>query len=234
MNALEIIKSDLAEFKTTMANDTSSLLMEGNSLLGGAVSFLKSADESSEDANDDTNKNNIVGSFSSTRTTIGTGSSTIQERYKQELVALQSNQSTFLDEPSASSKPDFAQWLSEFDAESHKTSISELLIENSSMRLLYAQLVPAQLSNDQFWSRYFYKVTQLDQENRKRIMLIERAAAAAELNANGMTDDATCKQSESLDWGDENGKKKKKKKKKNFFIFSFFFIIFCSKYRYFE
>jgi hypothetical protein len=196
MNALEIIKTDLAEFKTTMAND---MLMEGNSLLGGAVSFLKSNDDAITNDEENKDKNKALSARVSE-----TGTNSIQERYKQELLALQSNQLTFLDEPPVSSKPDFSQWQSEFDAESYKTRVSELLIENSSMRLLYAQLVPAQLSNNQFWSRYFYKVAQLDEEHRKRMKLLERVA---ESNTSNLTDNAANKQSENLDWEDENGKK---------------------------
>jgi hypothetical protein len=34
--------------------------------------------------------------------------------------------------------------------------------------------VPAQLSNNLFWARYFFKVSQLEEEHRKRVKLIER------------------------------------------------------------
>ena len=42
--------------------------------------------------------------------------------------------------------------------------------------IFISKKVPAQISNQQFWSRYFFKVTQLDEEHKKRIKLLERAS----------------------------------------------------------
>ena len=36
--------------------------------------------------------------------------------------------------------------------------------------------VPAQITNDEFWSRYFFKVNMLAEENKKRVKLLERAS----------------------------------------------------------
>jgi hypothetical protein len=65
------------------------------------------------------------------------------------------------------------------------------------MRLLYSQLVPVQISNVEFWSRYFFKVNQLEEEHKKRIKLLERASKEEE----GLKNDDS--QQESLDWDDD-------------------------------
>ena len=53
--------------------------------------------------------------------------------------------------------------------------------------------VPAQLSNEQFWCRYFFKVNNFEEEHIKRIKLLERVTDVSKLNSEP-----------TLDWEDEN------------------------------
>jgi hypothetical protein len=62
--------------------------------------------------------------------------------------------------------------------------------------------VPAQISNNIFWARYFFKVSQLEEEHRKRVKFLERAVVATD----GEQEAAEAEQ----DWGsdDEDDEKK--------------------------
>ena len=54
--------------------------------------------------------------------------------------------------------------------------------------------MPAQMSNVQFWSRYFFKVNHLEEEHRRRVKLLERA-----------NDDSNKNEvEEAFDWDEED------------------------------
>ena len=53
--------------------------------------------------------------------------------------------------------------------------------------------MPAQITNDEFWSRYFFKVNLLKKENKKRVKLLERAS-------NQVNQD---NEHETLDWDED-------------------------------
>jgi len=110
-----------------MSNDTSSLLNSAKN--NPIINSLLRTDENEEKSDQPTRTKKD--SKLSTATTI-------QDRFKQDLLMLQSNESTYLSDPS---HEDFKEWSEKFDPESFKTTISELLIDDSSMRSLYSQLV---------------------------------------------------------------------------------------------
>ena len=55
----------------------------------------------------------------------------------------------------------YAEWKAKFDIPAHQSDISNLLVCCSHVRTLHSQLVPAQVSYEAFWMRYFFKVQQL-------------------------------------------------------------------------
>lgn len=190
-NALELIKTDLAEFTSTMTNDT-------NYLLSQATAQLKEI--STQHLDEDNRREGNLKSSSNSEEKLRL--STIHDRFKNELEHLQSSQSTYLNDPDQAqpaSNSEFKDWKSTFTSESYKSEISELLIQNGAMRLLYSQLVPAQLTNEEFWSRYFYKVNLLQEENKKRVKLLERAGNQEN------------NEQEEFDWEDEDEHSKEKK-----------------------
>lgn len=157
INAIEFMKNDLAEFKTTMTTDTSKLVSQASEQLKettGASSLLDTLSKSINlnlnlnFLNDDTAEKIVVGggggggkksSLTSDHTNTAMN---IHERFKQELRQLQSNENTFLTNPtSTTSDNDYDDWEACFNSDNYKSAISDLLIENSSLRLLYSQLV---------------------------------------------------------------------------------------------
>lgn len=210
--ALELIKTDLAEFKTTMASDTNNIINQLTNINLANSTIINNLNKTFSASEDDGQGGLTSRLFSGTggeSTTAGPGSSvrnvplttsssSIYDRYLNELRSLQTNQATYLTDPS--DEATFADFQTSFDSDSYKSVISDLLIENAQMRLLYSQLVPAQMSNNLFWSRYFFKVNQLEEEHRKRVKLIERATSTSNANS------SSTQQQDHLDWGDDDDK----------------------------
>ncbi len=111
-----------------MSNDTSNILKTAKN--NPIINSLLSTDENLEEIKDQSTRTK-KGSKLSTATTI-------HDRYKQDLSMLQSNESTYLSDPSHES---FKNWNETFDPDIFKAAISELLIDDSSMRSIYSQLV---------------------------------------------------------------------------------------------
>jgi hypothetical protein len=126
---------------------------------------------------------------------------TVQDRYLNDLNKLRQTDTTYLEDPKITDNDkdnEFSEWVKIFDVDSYKSIISDLLIENNEMRLLFSQLVPSQVTNIQFWSRYFYKVNILEEDHKKRLKLIERAVKET-------SNDASANDQNELTWEDENG-----------------------------
>jgi hypothetical protein len=198
-----MIKTDLAEFKTTMTHDTTNLLnqatnqLNNQSILNSLSSFsLINTANDNEENSENSNTNSSSKNNNNNRKQIkrsNNKTSSIQDRYKQELEQLQSNEQTYLTDPANNQALFSGEWSDNFNPDTYKSQISDILIENSSMRLLYSQLVPAQISNNQFWSRYFFKVNQLEEEHKKRVKLLERA----------INDTQNEDKKDELDWDEE-------------------------------
>lgn len=165
METLEIVKSDFSEFTTTMTEDTTHLLNSAT------AQFVEKSNTASFLLDTFDNKVKIE-----TNNRLKT-SSTVQERYENELKAIQLNEHNYLDDPEQTEE--YSKWKENFNSDSNKKIISDLLIENSSMRLIYSKLVPAQTSNDQFWCRYFFRTNLFEEEQKKRIKLLERVTKEA-------------------------------------------------------
>jgi hypothetical protein len=147
--AMELIKTDFDEFKTTMASDTNTLLTQITNIniadnLNPILNNLNKTFSVSEDDGQGgfsrikRSSQDESGSGGGGNRQTG-GSSSIYDRYLNELKSLQSNQNTYLSDPSDEAA--FEDFKNNFDSDSYKSDISDLLIENSAMRLLYSQLV---------------------------------------------------------------------------------------------
>lgn len=95
-------------------------------------------------------------------------------RYQGNLIALQSDIATYCNEPV--NMDDFNQWREKkFSFEEQSNEISSLLTENSKIRTLHSKLVPKVVSYQDFWTRYFYRVFKLDEQEKRRADLLKRA-----------------------------------------------------------
>ena len=100
MNAIEIMKTDLAEFTSTMTSDTNNLLNQATAQLK-EVSTQNSNSAENIDGSKSKKSNYSSNKKSSSQTS--TTNNTIHDRYKQELESLQSNDTTYLTDPDLSS-----------------------------------------------------------------------------------------------------------------------------------
>lgn len=57
----------------------------------------------------------------------------------------------------------FGNWKAKFSVQAQQSDISNLLVTCPHIRSLHSQLVPAKVSYETFWMRYFYKVQLLEQ-----------------------------------------------------------------------
>jgi hypothetical protein len=197
------MKNDLAEFTNVMSTDANNLFNQASSQVMEKSSSILLFNSSSSPP-PDTEKSSINNNSNNKQNQMKSTTSNIQVRYNEELKQIQTNEDVYLNQLIESNE-DYIQWLASFNLENFKSVISDLLIENSSMRLLYSQLVPAQISNEQFWSRYFYRINQLDEEHKKRLKLLERV-----VNKDSNNDDQ--QQTTATDWDDQEEEEEEEKK----------------------
>ncbi|KAI2658097.1 BSD domain-containing protein 1 [Labeo rohita] len=199
--AYEFIKRDLTEFSSVVQHDTAcSVVATANAIKS------KLAVESSSEATEKVKKgiSNILGVITDTLapppdktidcdviTLVATpaGTTEVYDSSKARLYSLQADPATYCNEPDGPPQQ-FDAWLSSFTLEERKAEISELLVNSPAIRALYTKMVPAAVAHSEFWQRYFYKVFQLEQEEARRVALIQRAE---------QTD-----HSESLGWEEED------------------------------
>ena len=88
---------------------------------------------------------------------------------------LQHDESTYLTHPSPVEAFETWQQTHEFDVDARKGDIAQLLITTPHVRSIYARLVPTCTTHSDFWSRYYFRVYQIEQEDAKRLQLLKRA-----------------------------------------------------------
>jgi hypothetical protein len=96
------------------------------------------------------------------------------------LANLRTNPATYCNE--AEDMVHFLQWTESFDVEGQeiKAEISDVMVECPEVRALYSKLVPSAVAHNDFWTRYFYKLSMLETAESKRQSLVERATTDEE------------------------------------------------------
>lgn len=96
------------------------------------------------------------------------------------LANLRTNPATYCNE--AEDMVHFLQWTESFNVEGQeiKAEISDVMVECTEVRALYSKLVPSAVAHNDFWTRYFYKLSLLESAESKRSALVERATTDEE------------------------------------------------------
>jgi hypothetical protein len=167
MSTLQLIKNDLNEFSDIMKSDfnqISTQLQATNKPLIEAMASL----------NLTINKSSTNSNIQSQETLLATNRPITDsfDRKKNEITNIQNNEDTYINDPDGD---EYNIFYDSYDPDTQKGDISNLLIENPTMRALYSKLVPANVSNKDFWSRYFYRVKLIEEEFERRNKLIEKA-----------------------------------------------------------
>ncbi|KAM0898279.1 hypothetical protein ACQ4PT_022041 [Festuca glaucescens] len=100
-------------------------------------------------------------------------------RFEAQLRALQSDPATFTADPEDAD--DFAAWRKAgFSVEEKQEEIEALCYESDAMEGMVDRLVPDSVESEVFWSRYFYRVHKLKQQEDARAKLVKRVIAQEE------------------------------------------------------
>ncbi|XP_078486972.1 BSD domain-containing protein 1 [Ciona intestinalis] len=110
------------------------------------------------------------------------------------LFSLQTDPATYCNEPD--NTPEFQQWLEKFELSEKKEELSLLMLDYKEVRTLYTRLVPDAVSHVDFWQRYFHKKYCLDEAEKRRALLVERAAKKETELSWGDDDDYDCVESD--------------------------------------
>ena len=98
-----------------------------------------------------------------------------RDRWDLLIRAIQSDPRTYSEEPEGS-KEEYDAWRQSFSLEREESSMKRILETSPEVRNFHEQFVSSEeISNDLFWTRYFYRVHQLrDMESKRAILLKER------------------------------------------------------------
>lgn len=168
-NAIELMRTDLAEFKSTMSADTTRLVstltnvdvdaaatnttgtllnslstlstaLGLNTLISGMAGVVGDEDESGQTGG----SSSSLAAGASERKLPGrvvvSPPGNVHERFQAELKQMQADEATYLNLNSFGTS-EFDEWSKSFNPDEVKSTISDLLIDNSAMRLIYSQLV---------------------------------------------------------------------------------------------
>ena len=101
----------------------------------------------------------------------------------QQEAQLRREEKTFTADPATSDDAmSFVDWLETFHIADHAEETSRLLQEHPGLLKFHIKLVPDALSNEVFWTRYFWHCKKIHLDADRRAALVERAAHEAEEN----------------------------------------------------
>lgn len=197
--AMTMVKNDLSEFVCTIQHDTSTAVADTANAVKeslkveedepeGTSARIKQGVSSFFDSLSNSLRENIAHVATAAGAVVSDAPEPVFDRMQARLHEIQTDPATFCSDPDGHLAM-YEEWCKAFDPEQHKREISELLVNVPEVRALYARLVPSAVTHVLFWQRYFYKVHQLEQEEKKRAALVARANQA---------------QVEELGWGDDD------------------------------
>ncbi|KAL9233300.1 hypothetical protein vseg_008319 [Gypsophila vaccaria] len=98
-------------------------------------------------------------------------------RYEAQLLAIQMDERTYLEENSeGGEKEEFERWKLGFNLGEFGEEVSDFM-NKAELRVIYDRLVPNVVDSEAFWLRYFYRIHRLKKAEVVRAELVKRAAA---------------------------------------------------------
>uniref|UniRef100_A0A7S0G3C5 BSD domain-containing protein n=2 Tax=Rhodosorus marinus TaxID=101924 RepID=A0A7S0G3C5_9RHOD len=94
-------------------------------------------------------------------------------RFQRKVRELQANPDTYCHEPE--DQEAFQVFRDNFGMSDTEDAIDVVFKENPEIEALYSRTVPALLDRELFWSRYFYGLAMLEQEEERRTALLEKS-----------------------------------------------------------
>jgi len=179
--AMDAIQEDLGQFATVVSEDTAAAAEEAHALAQAQIaknlakisidSIQQSLDELDTYIEDSASANaDDKEYFTNCRL------------QKMEDVLIR-NEQTFLSDPAAAEDAiDFVEWLEGFELEwlGHSAEAEQLLKDKPDLFRHHIEYVPAQLTNQQFWTRFFWGRHKIRVAEARRSAILEKAANQAQ------------------------------------------------------
>ncbi|GAX82674.1 hypothetical protein CEUSTIGMA_g10100.t1 [Chlamydomonas eustigma] len=162
-----------------LENVGDSLSLLGKTLLDGTKGLFEQVRDGIEEeiaaATKDTKRRPGRSSASNTAAAANTKATTPAKysRFEAEVASMQRDSNTYLDEPE--DVEDFETWKSRFSISGVKEDIKKLLASNSFMSELQSRIVPDVVEEEEFWTRYFYRLHKLNMKEEQRLQVAMRA-----------------------------------------------------------
>ncbi|KAJ4845717.1 hypothetical protein Tsubulata_014591 [Turnera subulata] len=99
-------------------------------------------------------------------------------RFEMQVRAVQGDKETYCKEPE--DREEYEKWRSGFVLQEKTEEIDGLIKENRVVSEIYSEVVPSEIDNAGFWSRYFYRMHKLKQAEEARALLVKRAISGEE------------------------------------------------------
>ncbi|KAF9607159.1 hypothetical protein IFM89_032381 [Coptis chinensis] len=141
----------------------------GSSVWRGTAGIITQGKDVLLSSDQDSDFNDSVGNSSN----VMRDNSSRYSRFDAQVRSIQIDVNTYSEE--VEDLDEFEKWKLEFVLGERDEEIDTLLSENGVMDSVYRKLVPNTISDETFWSRYFYKVYKLKQVEEARANLVKRA-----------------------------------------------------------
>ncbi|KAJ8748410.1 hypothetical protein K2173_003047 [Erythroxylum novogranatense] len=156
----------------------------GSSVLKGTAQIISHGKESvlAIDQESDSADNNVNRSISQHSL-----NSKPYSRFDAQVFAIQGDVSTYCEEPEDSEE--YRKWKLGFVLEEKREESRSLIEENGAVESVYKRVVPNSVDEQTFWSRYYYRVYKLKQDEDLRANLVRRAISTEEEDLSWDVDD---------------------------------------------
>ncbi|POO02321.1 BSD domain containing protein [Trema orientale] len=168
--SLESVGQAIDDIGTTVWKSTAEIISHGRETL-----LAVDDDDNNDSDSDYALENNRNSSYD---TQLSGGDSKPYNRFEAQVRAIQSNASTYLEEPE--DLEGYEQWRLGFLLDDRREEIENLIEGNGDMGEIYRTLVPDKIENESFWLRYFYRVHKLKEVEAARAKLVKRAISGEE------------------------------------------------------
>ncbi|CAF1520992.1 unnamed protein product [Rotaria magnacalcarata] len=168
-DVFDFVRKDLSDFTTTVKSDTETYLNK--------IKHQPSSTSITSQSKNELGKTMVP--------------SAPVDRFQNERNRIQYDDATYLTDPTPIES--YKTWCeaNDFSGDERKGQIAQLLIDISQIRSLYSRFVPACTTHNDFWSRYYYRMSKLDQEETRRLNFLKRAQE-------------TCNENNANDWDEPN------------------------------
>ncbi|KAM2657037.1 hypothetical protein EV1_012450 [Malus domestica] len=189
--SLETVGQAIDDIGSTVWKSTARIISHGRDAI------LADDDVESDNLDDNVSGNREIGGDDKRLSSSGSDLRKYS-RFEAQVRAVQSNLSTYLEEPE--DLESYGSWKLGFVLDEKAEEVENLMRENGVIGEIHGEIVPGKVDNESFWARYFYRVHKLKEVEEARAKLVNRAISGEEEDLSWDFDD-----DEEEDVGKEEG-----------------------------